>query len=64
VATAGQLLQTDIKAITNIIEPDKRDFVRSLFASLNQDLTARWPLDKTSLNSYWSCVAAGLEAGQ
>ena len=64
VATAGQLLQTDIKAITNTIESDKRDFVRTLFANLNQDLTARWPLDKSSLNSYWSCVAAGLEAGQ
>jgi hypothetical protein len=64
VATAGGLLQTDIRAITQTIPEADRQRVRDLFAQINQDLTARWPLDKSSLNSYWSCIAAGLEAGR
>jgi len=64
VATAGGLLQNDIRAITQTIPEADRQRVRDLFAQINQDLTARWPLDKASLNSYWSCVAAGLEVGK
>jgi hypothetical protein len=64
VATAGGLLQNDIRAITQTIPETERQRVRDLFAQINQDLTARWPLDKASLNSYWSCIAAGLEAGR